>query len=201
MSTSAHTEAQIIGAVKQVEAGRKADWGKVKSPEQFSPSLFTAQSNRCSFYRTPPVIVRSFDRQEEVQAAERPCRGTRQRTPRNLRPLGQNTAPFFAELKGENGRNLLVGIEGTAGSVLLQPWRWKATIPCGETDSDKPEFGIGTKRNKLAVEDGCKLLKTWWPGTESNRRRQPFQGCLPIRLSGSESGQVKLGERVTRDHL
>ncbi len=23
----------------------------------------------------------------------------------------------------------------------------------------------------------------WWPGTESNRRRQPFQGCLPSRLS------------------
>jgi hypothetical protein len=26
--------------------------------------------------------------------------------------------------------------------------------------------------------------KVWWPGTESNRRRQPFQGCLPIKLSG-----------------
>jgi hypothetical protein len=38
-------------------------------------------------------------------------------------------------------------------------------------------------------------------GTESNRRRQPFQGCLPIRLRGSESGQVKLGETVTRDHV
>ena len=25
----------------------------------------------------------------------------------------------------------------------------------------------------------------WWPGTESNRRRQPFQGCaLPTELPG-----------------
>ena len=32
---------------------------------------------------------------------------------------------------------------------------------------------------------GCKLLKTWWPGTELNRRRQPFQGCaLPPELPG-----------------
>ena len=30
-----------------------------------------------------------------------------------------------------------------------------------------------------------KLLKVWWPGTESNRRRQPFQGCaLPPELPG-----------------
>ena len=29
-------------------------------------------------------------------------------------------------------------------------------------------------------------MKTkWWPGTESNRRRQPFQGCaLPTELPG-----------------
>ena len=31
----------------------------------------------------------------------------------------------------------------------------------------------------------CKCLKTWWPGTELNRRRQPFQGCaLPPELPG-----------------
>jgi hypothetical protein len=28
-------------------------------------------------------------------------------------------------------------------------------------------------------------LNLWWPGTESNRRRQPFQGCaLPTELPG-----------------
>src|SRR6478736_5239065 len=31
----------------------------------------------------------------------------------------------------------------------------------------------------------AKRLKIWWPGTESNRRRQPFQGCaLPAELPG-----------------
>src|SRR5580692_9008670 len=30
-----------------------------------------------------------------------------------------------------------------------------------------------------------KCLRMWWPGTESNRRRQPFQGCaLPTELPG-----------------
>jgi hypothetical protein len=29
------------------------------------------------------------------------------------------------------------------------------------------------------------LKNLWWPGTESNRRRQPFQGCaLPTELPG-----------------
>src|SRR5262245_15404777 len=31
----------------------------------------------------------------------------------------------------------------------------------------------------------AKFLKIWWPGTELNRRRQPFQGCaLPPELPG-----------------
>src|SRR5579862_4654077 len=30
-----------------------------------------------------------------------------------------------------------------------------------------------------------KTFRMWWPGTESNRRRQPFQGCaLPAELPG-----------------
>src|SRR5215469_2156135 len=29
----------------------------------------------------------------------------------------------------------------------------------------------------------AKLLKVWWPGTELNRRRQPFQGCSRPSLS------------------
>ena len=28
-----------------------------------------------------------------------------------------------------------------------------------------------------------KLRIRWWPGTESNRRRQPFQGCAPPALA------------------
>jgi hypothetical protein len=31
----------------------------------------------------------------------------------------------------------------------------------------------------------AKTFGMWWPGTESNRRRQPFQGCaLPAELPG-----------------
>src|SRR5204862_5196887 len=34
----------------------------------------------------------------------------------------------------------------------------------------------------------------WWPGTESNRRRQPFQGCaLPTELPGhTRAAQARL---------
>jgi len=40
---------------------------------------------------------------------------------------------------------------------------------------------FGMKRNETGFWNARKLLKTWWPGTESNRRRQPFQGCaLPF---------------------
>ena len=34
----------------------------------------------------------------------------------------------------------------------------------------------------FAVDEGLRIspnfMKTWWPGTELNRRRQPFQGCI-----------------------
>jgi hypothetical protein len=49
---------------------------------------------------------------------------------------------------------------------------------------------FGMKWNETAVWRAYKLLKTLWPGTESNRRRQPFQGRLPIRRSGSKSVYV-----------
>src|ERR1700677_1396433 len=47
--------------------------------------------------------------------------------------------------------------------------------------------------NETAVWRVCKSLKTWWPGTESNRRRQPFQGCaLPTELPGRNSAGTSL---------
>jgi hypothetical protein len=43
---------------------------------------------------------------------------------------------------------------------------------------------FGMKRNETGFWKVCKLLKPWWPGTESNRRRQPFQGCaLPLLIA------------------
>src|SRR5689334_18664196 len=41
----------------------------------------------------------------------------------------------------------------------------------------------------------------WWPGTESNRRRQPFQGGLPTGLSGWKIGQVDAEKPLGRSHL
>jgi hypothetical protein len=37
------------------------------------------------------------------------------------------------------------------------------------------DLNFGTEWNRNRVWIGTKSLKTWWPGTELNRRRQPFQ--------------------------
>src|ERR1700685_3429908 len=57
------------------------------------------------------------------------------------------------------------------------------------------------KGNETADQRVCKLLKTWWPGTESNRRRQPFQGLLPNRLTGLESADVIDLKRVISEAI
>jgi DNA-binding transcriptional LysR family regulator len=45
--------------------------------------------------------------------------------------------------------------------------------------------------NETRFRSGCGYLKTWWPGTELNRRRQPFQGCaLPTELPGLGAREV-----------
>src|ERR1019366_253141 len=42
-----------------------------------------------------------------------------------------------------------------------------------------------TRADAKAFRTACKSLILWWPGTELNRRRQPFQGCaLPAELPG-----------------
>jgi len=43
----------------------------------------------------------------------------------------------------------------------------------------------------------AKLFRMWWPETGSNRRRRPFQGCLPSKLSGLESMEVVEGMGFT----
>jgi hypothetical protein len=44
----------------------------------------------------------------------------------------------------------------------------------------------------------CRSMKGvgWWPGTESNRRRQPFQGRLPTRPSGLELAQAVADQQL-----
>ena len=39
------------------------------------------------------------------------------------------------------------------------------------------ENGSGTVTGQRDFCDARKRFRMWWPGTESNRRRQPFQGC------------------------
>ena len=36
---------------------------------------------------------------------------------------------------------------------------------------------------QVGVSARTKCFVLWWPGTELNRRRQPFQGCSPPKLS------------------
>src|SRR5437870_8603937 len=40
------------------------------------------------------------------------------------------------------------------------------------------------------------IYRKWWPGTESNRRRRPFQGRLPYRRSGLKSTGSHSGLRT-----
>src|SRR5437763_11149018 len=49
-------------------------------------------------------------------------------------------------------------------------------------------------RKTSPMFEGCFLRgRMWWPGTESNRRRQPFQGCaLPSELPGQSGVSFRL---------
>ena len=61
--------------------------------------------------------------------------------------------------------------------------------PSGRPDSENPRHRFGTDGRTGAYMLKIKGL-VWWPGTESNRRRQPFQGCaLPTELPGRWCGR------------
>src|SRR5258708_17553025 len=48
-----------------------------------------------------------------------------------------------------------------------------------------PDVPILFPRLETHVLAAAMYFRMWWPGTESNRRRQPFQGCaLPTELPG-----------------
>jgi hypothetical protein len=42
------------------------------------------------------------------------------------------------------------------------------------------ENDFGADWSQPGWDDGAKSLKIWWPGTELNRRRQPFQGYIML---------------------
>jgi len=71
-----------------------------------------------------------------------------------------------------------------SGNIVLWNRNRAGCFECVlETNSDVPRFSFGAKWNQTGSGGGCNLLKTWWPGTESNRRRQPFQGWIRPGLS------------------
>jgi len=47
----------------------------------------------------------------------------------------------------------------------------------------------------------AKFFVLWWPGTESNRRRQPFQGCQLNRLGPALKEDKGLTRRRFGRHL
>jgi site-specific recombinase XerC len=52
-------------------------------------------------------------------------------------------------------------------------------------------FFSGGNASVRSLVKGAQRTLSWWPGTESNRRRQPFQGCaLPTELPGRQSAIV-----------
>src|SRR5271167_5199586 len=63
----------------------------------------------------------------------------------------------------------------------------KRSSPTGQRDVPPTIKGILRFIRGLRIL--ANSLKTWWPGTELNRRRQPFQGCaLPAELPGHARG-------------
>src|SRR5580698_10264632 len=66
----------------------------------------------------------------------------------------------------------------------------RKALPRREPPQSAPPVAIsgvelGPNGTKAAERAMLSCEKTWWPGTELNRRRQPFQGCaLPPELPG-----------------
>ena len=56
----------------------------------------------------------------------------------------------------------------------------KRVVEIDEFETEDPTLG---GEMKITIELVDKRLKIWWPGTELNRRRQPFQGCSRPKLS------------------
>jgi hypothetical protein len=101
---------------------------------------------------------------------------------------------------------LNVAVDGIREHVMKSIMRLGVTLKAGDISRAKDALAkhIGKLVLTPVQRDGRPVYKvsgnvsvhpgnspgvecSWWPGTESNRRRQPFQGCLPTMLSGSES--------------
>ncbi len=75
-------------------------------------------------------------------------------------------------------------------------WGWRL-LPRQEHHENQ---GVHCRENYPAAAKGSRM---WWPGTESNRRRRPFQGrALPAELPGHNSfilADAQASRRAARD--
>jgi|SRR5579885_719328 hypothetical protein len=94
-------------------------------------------------------------------------------------PVANAQRAFLACEKGRY-RKLFLAC-GAALQRLLGP----SVVDPGQRGKLRPAVWFWNKMGQTGGRRASKLLKPWWPGTELNRRRQPFQGCaLPTELPG-----------------
>jgi hypothetical protein len=77
------------------------------------------------------------------------------------------------------------GVDGNARTLESS----KRTVEDGHAYSVLFDVSVLCPRVKKPRKgEMISAFRMWWPGTESNRRRQPFQGCaLPTELPGQEA--------------
>jgi hypothetical protein len=85
-----------------------------------------------------------------------------------------HSLPAFRMNQGGAGRSdSTAPVLGCDEGLRLQTYPDTPVHPTGES---RWATSFGMNWNETGFWEACKLLKTWWPGTESNHRRQPFQG-------------------------
>ena len=62
-----------------------------------------------------------------------------------------------------------------------------------QKESEDPTNGNQYDCDQYREETNVLAICKWWPGTESNRRRRPFQGrALPTELPGQMAGKDRV---------
>src|SRR5262249_1271556 len=79
---------------------------------------------------------------------------------------------------------------GTESNRRRQPFQGCGLFFKGFALASGSDRAVLTIRSPWSAARVWKCDAVWWPGTESNRRRQPFQGCaLPTELPGQEGSE------------
>ncbi len=101
------------------------------------------------------------------------------------------TGQQLAKLEGHAGSSLQRSVLPGRPAHRHRERRWDGTgLPHLDSGRHRqaPPLTRSSVYSRSVLVRTWKLLIQWWPGTESNRRRQPFQGCaLPAELPGHET--------------